>query len=98
MTTLNILGAVAAVLVLLIAGGSGWLALRDGHRDARAARRQRAEQRPPTAPQPASRRNERPAWARYTPPRTGLKPYSPEVIAVLLLALAAGLWLARLVS
>jgi hypothetical protein len=88
---LIILGVVVAVLVILIVVGSAVLALGDSFRDLHAARKERDE----AAPQPPA--PARPA-ARYTPERTRLRWYSPEIIAVLLLTLAAGLWLARLVG
>ncbi|MHB8575890.1 MAG: hypothetical protein ACYDCQ_11240 [Dehalococcoidia bacterium] len=51
---------------------------------------------PTATPQPLPAAVKRPDPNRYTPSRTRLKWYSPEIAAALLLALAAGLWLARL--
>lgn len=97
MTLLNLLGLIVAVLVALIAGGSAWLALRDSHRDMSEARRRAQERnRELDARRDAARARLEETVRRVTPQRTRLKPYSPEVIAVLLLALAAGLWLAKL--
>jgi len=96
-TLLNVLGLIVAVLVALIAGGSAWLALRDSHRDVSEARRRAQERtRELDARREAARTRLEETVRRVTPQRTRLKPYSPEVIAVVLLALAAGLWLAKL--
>ncbi|HLZ72792.1 MAG TPA: hypothetical protein VKV26_23045 [Dehalococcoidia bacterium] len=97
MTVLNVLGLVVAVLVTLIAGGSAWLALRDSRRDlTEAQRRERERRQEPIFKREAVRSRIDETIRRAAPARTRLKPYSPEVIAVILLALAAGLWLARL--
>ncbi len=94
-TRLIVVGAVTAVLVLVVVIGSAAMALGDSFRQMNRARREHDEQDEgqPTPPRP--RREPKP---RYTPERTRLRWYSPEVIAVLLLTVAAGLWLARLVG
>ncbi len=99
MTVLNLLGLVVAVLVALIAGGSAWLALRDSHRElSQAQRRERERNQELEARRQDVRTRLEETVRRVTPRRTSLKPYSPEVIAVLLLAVAAGLWVAKLVG
>jgi hypothetical protein len=94
-SVLSVLGLVVAVLVALIAGGSAWLALRDSRHELSEARR-RERERELNARRQAARTRLEETVRRTTPRRTGLKPYSPEIIAVLLLAIAAGLWLAKL--
>jgi hypothetical protein len=91
-TRLITLGAIAAALVLVIVIGSAALALGDSFKQVHRARKERAEREAESPPPP------RPRKVRYTPERTRLRWYSPEIIAVLLLTLAAGLWLARLVG
>lgn len=83
-------GALLLALVLAIAGQ----ALGDVQR-ARARRR-------PASPRPAARRGRLAVRSsvvdRLVPGRARLKPYSPEVLALVLVALAAGLWLSRLLG
>ena len=83
------LGVIALVLALVI--GFAWQALSD-------ITRSRQKGRPRAANQPRSRRAQTPLLTRLTPERTKLRPYSPEILAVVLVALAAGLWLSRLLS
>lgn len=79
-TRLAILGIAVVVLVIALAAGAAGQALHDLRRTNRRAR-------------PRVRRV---APVRYVPERTHLRPYSPEILAIVLLALAAGLWLSRL--
>jgi hypothetical protein len=92
-TRLIVLGVITAAVVLVIVVGSAVMALGDSFRELHSARRDR-EERGPRVPPPSPPRKP----ARYTPARTRLRWYSPEILAVLLLTLAAGLWLARLVD
>jgi len=82
-TRLAILGIAVVVLVIALVAGAAGQALHDLLRAHRRV-------------EPRARRSRRPATSRFTPERTHLRPYSPEILAIVLLALAAGLWLSRL--
>jgi len=94
MTNLRLLILLVSILTLLVVLviGSVYLALGDSFRRLREERRLRngGHVRPV---RPRQR-----GGFRFTPERTRLRWYSPELIAVLLLSLAAGLWLVRLLS
>ncbi len=99
-TRLVLLGIAAAVVMLVLIAGTVFQLMRDSFKALREAQeKQEAEcdaaPLPPPRPRVSTPRRERSA-ERYTPRRTGLRWHSPEIAAVLLLALAAGLWLARL--
>lgn len=81
-TRLVVLGIAVAALVLALVLAAAGQTLGD-------LRRSRARRSRPAA---------RGLVQRVTPPRTRLKPYSPEVLALVLVALAAGLWLSRLLG
>lgn len=89
---LLILGIVVAALVALLVVGVAAQTLGDSFRDLGEAKRKRREREQAQPRPPEPRFDPR----RYTPERTRLRWFSPEIVAVLLLALAAGLWLARL--
>ena len=82
------IGVCAVVLLLVV--GSAIEALRNSMERTRPR-----TPRPTVKPEAIERQ---PAPVRYTPARSRLRWYSPEIAAVLLLSLAAGLWLARLVG
>ncbi len=100
-TRLLLLGIAVAVVMLVLIAGTVFQMMRDSFKALHDAQEKQAAERGPLPRQPAprddsaARRND-PARNRYTPRRTTLRWYSPEIAAVLLLALAAGLWLARL--
>lgn len=84
--------AVAVILVALVAG-TAYQVLRGLFKQRRDAQDRDQATRRPTATRSRPhefRDSQRP------PERTRLRWYSAEIVAVLLLALAAGLWLARL--
>lgn len=86
-----LLGAAVVLLLLALVVGSAFQALGGSFRQLNQARDRTRDGRKAAAPR-------RLTPARYTPERTRLRWYSPEIVAVLLLSLAAGLWLARLVA
>jgi len=83
------IGVIALLTALVV--GAAFDALRQSLRRDRPVTR---GDNKPALPAPTAVK--RPAPTRYTPRRTRLHWYSPEIAAVLLLSLAAGLWLARL--
>ena len=88
---LLLLGGVVALLIVMLVLGTVMQVLGDSFRHLNKARDKSRETRENrTAPV------HRPDPIRYTPRRTRLRWHSPELIAVLLFSLAAGLWLARL--
>ena len=83
-----VLGIAVCALVAALVVGVAWQALSDMFKS-----------NPSRKTPPAARRRPTPGIAaRFTPERTRLRPYSPEVLAVVLVALAAGLWLSRLIG
>jgi hypothetical protein len=83
-----VLGIAVCALLAALVVGVAWQALKDMFKsNATGGRQSAARRRPPST-----------LAARFTPERTRLRPYSPEVLAVVLVALAAGLWLSRLLS
>jgi hypothetical protein len=90
---LLLVGGVVALLIVVLVVGTVLQILGNSFRNLNQARdrsRKERDSRPPAV--------SRPDPIRYTPRRTRLRWYSPALIAVLLLSLAAGLWLARLVG
>jgi hypothetical protein len=84
-----VLGLALIALVLAVVVGFAWQALGDLFKGKRPSRPRAVVQR---------RRKTPDLIAKLTPERTKLRPYSPEILAVVLVALAAGLWLSRLLS
>lgn len=84
-----VLGLALIALVLALVIGFAWQALGDRFKSKQPTRTRAGFQRPRKPPA---------LIARLTPERTKLRPYSPEILAVVLVALAAGLWLSRLLS
>src|SRR5689334_12288087 len=91
---LLLLGIAAGVVVVALVVGSAYQVLRDSFRQLRGSQHRDQTARPPAASRIRPSTDVR--ATQHTPRRTKLRWFSPEIVAVLLLALAAGLWLARL--
>jgi len=84
-----VLGVALVALVVALVVGVAWQTLNDLFKGDRA----------PKSAKPVRRSTPRLGVTnRSTPERTRLRPYSPEILAVVLVALAAGLWLSRLLG
>ena len=88
---LLLVGGVVALLIGVLVVGTVMQVLGDSFRHLNQARDKSRESRE-NGTDPVRR----PDPIRHTPRRARLRWYSPELIAVLLFSLAAGLWLARL--
>ena len=82
-----VLGIAVCALVAALVVGLAWQTLNDLFKSSGKRR----------SSTPARHRTPR-LVDRFTPERTRLRPYSPEILAVVLVALAAGLWLSRLLG
>ncbi len=88
-------GVVAVLIVVTIVIGSAFDVLRASFK---RLRDQQKQQLPPPSVGGGPRTAARPGRNRYAPERTRRRWVAPEILAVLLLALAAGLWLSKLVG
>lgn len=83
-----VIGIAVCALVAGLVVAVAWQALHDLFKANKAR----------TGVAPLRRRQPPNLVTRFTPERTRLRPYSPEVLAIVLIALAAGLWLSRLLG
>lgn len=96
---LVLLGFAVGAVVLVLVAGTIFQLMRDSFKSLHDAQKKQLSERGAAPPPPARRKEGQKKGAeRYTPQRTRLRWYSPEIVAVLLLALAAGIWLARLAN